>query len=133
MATSTTATRAEGRRLLTGLERLTLYALIGFALALVYMQAAMFRSLVPPIGIVQLVPTLVVMAPFAVRWRWAALLGALWMILVVLWASPFIVKDLAHPAEDLHAFLWTLIVLPLLLAGIAVGIAATVQNRRRAR
>jgi hypothetical protein len=129
MTTSDSST-VTARRAMTLPAKLTLAMLIGIALAFVYQQAAIFRSWTPPVGIVQLIPTLIIIGFFATRWRWVPLVGAIFLFLLPVAAFPFVVQDLSHPAQDPQDFVWTLIVVLLCLVGIGTGIAATVQQRR---
>src|SRR6266851_4110300 len=97
--TASNPSTATVRRALTLPAKLTLAMLIGLALALVYQQAAIFRSWFPPVGIVQLIPTLIIIGLFATRWRWVPLVSAIFLVLLLVTAFPFIVQDLSHPAQ----------------------------------
>ena|SRR2546421_1481304 len=128
--TASNPSTSTARRAMTLPAKLTLAMLIGLALALVYQQAAIFRSLIPPVGIVQLIPTLIVIGLFATRWRWVPLVSAIFLFLLLVFAFPFVVQDLSHPVQDPQDFVWTLVVVLLCLVGIGAGIVATVQQRR---
>jgi len=128
--TASDLSTARARRALTLPAKLTLTMLIGIALAFVYQQAAIFRSWTPPVGIAQLIPTLVVIGLFATRWRWVPLVSAIFLFLLLVFAFPFVVQDLSHPVQDPQDFIWTLIVVLMILVGIGAGIVATVQRRR---
>lgn len=104
--------------------------MIGYALAVIYEQAAIFHSWTPPVGIMQLIPTLIVIGLFATRWRWMPLVGAIFLLVPLVLFFPFIVQDLSRPAQDPQDFVWTLIVVLVLLIGAGAGIVATVQQRR---
>ncbi len=128
--TASNPSTATVRGALTLPAKLTLTMLIGIALAFVYQQAAIFRSWTPPVGIAQLIPTLVVIGLFATRWRWVPLVSAIFLFLLLVFAFPFVVQDLSHPVQDPQDFVWTLIVVLMILVGIGAGIVATVQRRR---
>lgn len=118
------------RRAMTPPAKLVLAMLAGYALALVYEQAVIFHSWTPPVGIAQLIPTLIVIGVFATRWRWASLVSSIFLLLPLVLFFPIIVQDLSHPAQDPQDFVWTLLVVIMLLVGIGAGIIATVQQRR---
>ena len=121
---------ARARRALTPPAKLTLAMLVGYALATVYEQAAIFHSWTPPVGIVQLIPTLIVIGLFATRWRWMPLVSSIFLLLPLVLFFPIIVQDLSRPAQDPQDFIWTLLVVLMLLVGIGAGIIAVVQQRR---
>ena len=110
-------------------EKVALAAMLGYALAAIEMQAVVFHSLVPPIGIINLVAAMAVIGPLLGRWRWAPLLAPIVSLIVIVWAFPFIVLDLTHPSEDAHGFVWTLIVLVLLAIASVAGALAVLRDR----
>ena len=116
------------RRTLSALARVHLGSLIGFALAFAYLQAIL-------VGEFLLIPTVfaVITAVIAViigtGWRWAALLGTLWLILVNAASMDVIGYHLARP-ENTHDFAFYVVVLGVAVVGVVSGIAALRQAMR---
>ena len=110
-------------------EKVTLAAMLGYALAAIEMQAVEFRALVPPVGFFNLAWALIVIVPLLARWRWAPLLAPIVSLAVVAWAFPFIVLDLTHPSQNPHGFVWTLVVLVLLATASVAGALGVVRDR----
>ena len=110
-------------------KRITLGALLAFAAICLFWLQPTFHGWFPPVGIGQAALALVASGVVAVRWRWGALAAPVLSILLVALDWPFIVGDLAHPAEDFNDFAFT--VVALLLLGVAsVGGIATAWHRR---
>ncbi|HEY3230215.1 MAG TPA: cupredoxin domain-containing protein [Roseiflexaceae bacterium] len=128
METSIAVTRTRNRLPLAALGKLSVAGLVGLALALIYLQAAMIGTLVPPLAVFTVI-SLVVTGVVMVGWRWAPLLGALWSILMVVGNTDNIVYSLTHPAE-FRSFVFVVFLLAMALIGVSAGIAATVQNYR---
>jgi glucose dehydrogenase len=128
--TTSEPSSVRARRVLTSPAKLTLAMLIGYALAAIYEQAVIFHSWMPPIGLVQLLPTLIVIGLFATGFRWMPLVSAIFLLLPLVLFFPFIVQDLSHPAQDPQDFVWTLLVVLMLLVGIGAGIVAVAQQLR---
>lgn len=114
---------------LTPPARVTLYAVLGLALLFLYQQIFVFRSLIPPIGLIQLVPMVIALITFVAHWRWAPLLSAIFCVLLLVWAFPFVIADLSHPEPDLVDFVWTILALLCIIPGAIAGIVATVRHR----
>ncbi|MBC8161303.1 MAG: cupredoxin domain-containing protein [Roseiflexaceae bacterium] len=113
---------------LVSLSRLTMIALVGLALALIYAQLALVRqfdlALTVFAGLMLLGSGLV-----ASGWRWTPLVGALLSALVVAGNSGPVIYDLTHP-EPYHNFAFMVIAVALSLVGCVSGILATTQNYR---
>src|SRR5688500_9428370 len=131
MATTMTATHTRfARKPLAALGKLTLAALVGFAVLLIGFMVLVIGEFVPPVLVVAAIP-LIIAGVVATGWRWTPLLGTLvfglLLALLVLGASE-IVFTLSHPGGALFTFL--LIVIPVLAIGFVASISATVQNYR---
>jgi len=128
MKTPIAITHNRTRLPLTALDKLTVVGLVGLALALIYLQAAMSGRLIPPLAVFTVI-SLVVAGVVMVGWRWAPLLGALWSIFMVVGTSDNIAYSLTHPAQ-FRSFVLVVFLLAMALIGVGAGIAATVQNYR---
>jgi plastocyanin len=128
MQTPMAVTRTRNRLPLAALGKLTVAGLVGLALALIYLQAAMIGRLVLPLAIFTVI-SLVVAGVVTVGWRWAPLLGALWSILITVGSINNMIYGLTHPAE-FQSFVLMVFLLTMALIGVGAGIAATVQNER---
>ena len=124
-------THTRARLPLTALDKLTVTGLVGLAVALIYLQAAMSGRLIPPLAVFTVI-SLVVAGVVMVGWRWGPLLGALWSSVMVAGTSDNSVYSLTHPAE-LRSFVLVVFLLAMALIGVGAGIAATVQNYRGER
>ena len=113
-------------------EKLTLGAMVAFALAAIEMQAVEFGALLPPVGILQAVVALIVVGPLLWRWRWGPLLAPIVSLGLIAFSFPYIILDLSNPAQ-LHSFVWTLVAVALLGTTAVAGAVATVQQRRTMR
>src|SRR5262245_21591926 len=122
METPIAVTRTRDRLPLTVLGKLTVAGLVGLALALIYLQAAMIGRLIPPLAIFTVI-SLVVAGLVVVGWRWVPLLGALWCIFMVIGTSNNTVYSLTHPAE-FRSFVFVVFFLAMALIGVSAGIAA---------
>lgn len=100
--------------------RLTFWLCAGFAVWCLVMQAASFRSLVPPVGLVQAAVFGVIAAGVARGSRKALLAAPIAGLAVLLVSMPYIVKDLSHPG-DVIDFAWTLVAVPLVLSAAVAG------------
>lgn len=113
------------------LEVLTLGALVGVALSLIYVQVLITRSLEP-------VPTanaliLLLIAAAGVRgWRRALPIGVAWMGLMLVASFSVIARRFGHP-EDLHLFVWNAVTAAVIVGGLVSGVAALVQRRSARR
>jgi hypothetical protein len=116
---------------LSSLGRLTLAALIGFALVSIYWQVTVKESFFPPIGIVNAAGSLIAAGVIASRRRWTPLVGALWCTLMLIVEIGPSIKYLGDPGS-VNNFIIHLLQLPLILIGIAAGIGAFMQYRRTA-
>jgi len=128
METPIAVRRTRDRMPLAALGKLTVAGLVGLALALIYLQAAMIGRLIPPLAVFTVI-SLVVAGVVMVGWRWAPLLGALWSIFMVVGNTDNSIYSLTHPAE-FRSFVFVVFLLAMALIGVGAGIAATVQNYR---
>jgi uncharacterized cupredoxin-like copper-binding protein len=103
-------------------------ALVGVALLLIYVQALIFGTFHLPLTICAIV-SLVVAGIIAMGWRWAPLLGTIWILLASVFNAEGMRYDLTHP-EQIHSFAWQVSMDALLLGGVVAGITATAQNYR---
>src|SRR5262245_60145575 len=120
--------RAIARAPLSALTIVTIAALIGIALALVYVQAIMVGRFELDLTIFAAI-MLTVAGVNLLGWRWTPLLGTLMSSLVVAANTGPIVYDLTHP-EGFHAFAYMVVAVALALVGTIAGIGATAQNYR---
>ncbi len=120
------------RQPLAALGKLTVAALIGIALLLVYVQAILMGYFRPDL-VTFLLITLLVAGVAATGWPWAPLLGALWSGLIIAGNREAVIYDLTHPLEaSAHNFAFMAISVAIAVVGIASGIGATAQNYRGA-
>jgi uncharacterized cupredoxin-like copper-binding protein len=130
MEVVTTVPRTAPHRPLAALSKLTIAALVGIALALVYAQAVLLKHFDPALtvfaGLMLLGAGLI-----ATGWRWTPLVGALLSALVVAGNSGPVIHDLSHP-ESFHSFVFILIAVAFALVGFASGSGAAIQNYRGA-
>jgi plastocyanin len=122
-------TKARSRQPLAALGKLTIAALIGIALAVIYVLAAVFGQ-VDPMGLTFSGLPLIAAGVMLAGWRWTPALGALVGLLLLAMIGPMAVFALADPGGGMFAPV--LIVLVLSAVAVALGIGATVQNYRRA-
>src|SRR5262245_17712936 len=87
---------ARTRLPLASLGRLTLLALVGLALCLAYLQAAIIGTLIPPLAVFAAI-SLLMAGIVGFGWRWAPALGALWSIFIIVGNSEGIFYNFAHP------------------------------------
>jgi len=127
MATSLTQPRASARPALAALGKLTVAALIGITLIVVY-SIAFIVGRFEPAAIGFALVALLCAGIVAVGWRWAPLLGALLSGLMLASYTPTVGYILAHPEEP--NFIPAALFLPVSIVGIVAGIGATVQNYR---
>jgi plastocyanin len=116
------------RRPIDALARVHLGALIGLALAFVYLQAILVGTFLPVPTVLATI-TVVLAGIAATGWRWAALLGTVWLILVDATSASVIGYHLARP-ENTHDFAFYVVVLGFSVAGVVSGIAALLQHGR---
>jgi heme/copper-type cytochrome/quinol oxidase subunit 2 len=121
---------APTRLLPATLGKLTLIALVGLALCLAYLQAAIIGALIPPLAVFAVV-SLVVAGVVGIGWRWAPALGALWSAFIIVGNSEAIAYNFAHP-NNTHQFNFTVITLAVAVVGVVAGVSAAVQNYRGA-
>jgi hypothetical protein len=128
-----TATRSRAEKQLSGLSKLVVGTLIGFALMYVYVQAVLIKQITMPLPIFSVI-SLVLAALVAGRpvggWRWAPLLSSVWSLVLVFGKFDLVLYHLAHPENTLE-FASQLVMLALATVGVVTGIGATVQNYRR--
>jgi plastocyanin len=117
------------RKPLAALGKLTVATLVGIALAVIYVMAALFGA-VDPIGLVFSAIPLLFVGIILIGWRWAPLLGVLISGLLLAFIGPMLPFILTSPSEPMFAPI--LIILVLAVLGIGLGIGATVQNYRYA-
>lgn len=116
------------RHRLDTLSRLTIAALIGLALSLVFFQVLLMRAFDPPLSVFA---ALMLLAALLVRTprRWAPLVGALLAALVVVGNSRVVLYDLTHPETGLN-FRFMVVAVALSLVGCVGGLGASIQRFR---
>lgn len=129
MVTSTMPGTDRDRAPITPPAQLTLRLLLAGMVWLLVMQAAVERSLVPPIGIVQALLLAVPTVMVARRVRGGLVTATAVTGLILLAAVPFLIKDLSRPS-DLVTFSWNLVALPLFAALPFVSLRAVRAQRR---
>lgn len=117
------------RRPLTALVRTHLGSLIGLGLAFVYLQVLLVGTYLP-IPTILIGITLVIAAIVATGWRWASLLGTIWIVLVLATSASVIGYHLARP-ENAHDFGFYVVVLGISLIGVVTGVAALLPASRK--
>ncbi len=117
MATTSASARHPA---LSTLEKTAVGVYVVILLALLYEQFGLFGGLFPPIGLNQMIVVIPALIGFAVRQRWLLVVTIVLLVLDLLSSVPYIVGDLSHP-ENTGPFVWTLIALPLYLAGIVLA------------
>ncbi|HET9223401.1 MAG TPA: cupredoxin domain-containing protein [Roseiflexaceae bacterium] len=128
MRTTILASRSHSQYPLAALGKVVVAALVGVALLLIYVQVLIFGTFVLPLTICVII-SVVVAGIIALGWRWAPLLGTIWILLAIVLNAEGMRYDLTHP-EQLHSFAWQVSMDALLLGGVVAGIAATMQNYR---
>lgn len=96
------------------------------------MQAAVERSLFPPIGIMQAAWLAVPAVLVARNVRGAAVVATVMTGVVLLAAIPFLAQDLTDPGHPV-AFAWNVVALPLVVGEFVAAVRAAVAERRSAR
>ena len=110
------------------LSRLTAAALCVLAVLFIYEFVVIAGRFDPVLTVFAMVA--LVIAVFVARGRrWAPLLGAAWIALVLLMSLPFIIEDLSNPAAW-HPFLRHRVTFVVAVVGVAAGIGATMKGRR---
>ena len=128
METSLAPVRSTQRAPLSALTKLTMAALTGFALAIVYASIMLIDQGAVATAIMVAV-ILMVAGSNLMGWRWTPLLGAILPIVILAPSLPLVINDLMHPeAFDFFAFM--VIFVALALVAVVAGIGATVQNYR---
>jgi plastocyanin len=122
-------TKARSRQPLAALGKLTIATLVGIALAVIYVVAAVFGE-IDPMGLAFSGVPLIAAGVMLAGWRWTPALGALAGLLLLGMIGPMAPFVLADPGSA--TFAPVLIVLVLSAVAVALGIGATVQNYRRA-
>lgn len=129
MEATMTETQARTRRQLSALTRLTIGAVLGLAVIVVYIMAGVIRHLIPPFLVFAAIG-LVVAGLMAMGWRWTPLLGAVYSVLLVAIFGADIPGALADSSSPFYVPL--VLLLTLAVASIVGGVAATLQNYRSA-
>src|SRR5262245_7152687 len=122
-------TKARSRQPLAALGKLTIAALVGIALAVIYVLAAVVGQ-IDPMGLAFSGLPLIAAGVMLAGWRWTPALGALVGVLLLAMIGPMAPFALADPGSA--TFAPVLLVLALSAVAVALGISATVQNYRRA-
>lgn len=131
MATATMATPSRfGRKPVAALGKLTIVALIGAALALVYLQVMIIGEMIPPLVVFASLGVIFA-GLVAMGYRWTPLLGTLFSVVLFAMNAEPMITALMNPA-DFNMFTFMMLTLTALVIGIVAGIAATVQNYRHA-
>jgi plastocyanin len=121
--------KARTRRPLAALGKLTIAALVGIALAVIYVLAAVFGG-IDPMGLTFSGLPLIAAGVMLAGWRWTPALGSLVGLLLLAMIGPMAPMVLSDPGSG--TFAPVLIVLVLSAVAVVLGISATVQNYRRA-
>ena len=112
---------------LAAFGKLTVAALVGIALIVVYAMVFVSRH-IDPMALGFVLVALICAGIVAVGWRWAPLLGALLSGAMLASYIPLLGYILTHPDEP--NFVTAALFLPVAIVGIVAGIGATVQNYR---
>ena len=130
METPLIMARTSARTPLAALGKLTLVALVGLALCLAYLQAAIIGMLIPPLAVFTVI-SLLVAGIVATGWRWAPALGTLWSIFLIAGNNQEFSYNLAHPSNT-QEFNFSVVILAVAVVGALAGISAVAQNYRGA-
>ncbi len=126
METALARSRSTQRAPLSALTKLTMAALTGFALAIVYASTILIDQWGVDTAIMIAV-ILIIAGSNLIGWRWTPLLGAILPIVILAPSLSLVVNDLLHPeAFDFFAFM----VIFVALALVVVVAGATIQNYR---
>ena len=117
------------RQPLDALARAHLAALIGLALAFVYLQALLIGTFLPVVTVFVTI-TLIIAGIAATGWRWAPLLGTAWLILVNGTSASVIGYHLARP-NNTHDFAFYIVVLGISVIGAVAGSAPLLRRTHR--
>jgi uncharacterized cupredoxin-like copper-binding protein len=113
---------------LSDLSKLTVAALTGVSLALVYFQAVVVSQFVPDLMVFAAILAIGA-GVCATGWRWAPLLGAVLSLLVIAGNTAGIAHDMMHP-EAFHHYVFIIVAVALALVGVVAGSAAIIQTVR---
>ena len=102
MRTTILAPRSHSRYSLAPLGKAVVGTLAGAAVLLIYVQALIFGRLILPLTICAII-SLLVAGIVALGWRWAPLLGAIWIVLAIVLNAEGMRYDLTHP-ENFHCW-----------------------------
>ena len=128
METALARSRSTQRAPLSALTKLTMAALTGFALAIVYASTILIDQWGVDTAIMIAV-ILIIAGSNLIRWRWTPLLGAILPIVILAPSLPLVINDLMHPeAFDFFAFMVIFVALALVV--VVAGAGATIQNYR---
>jgi plastocyanin len=128
MDTTMIASNTRTRRPLAALGKLTLAALVGMALAVVFIMIAMGGS-IDMMGLAFSALPLIFAGIMLTGWRWTPALGTLIGGLLLAMVAPMVSFILADPGGPMFAPI--LLIVTLASMAVAAGIGATVQNYRR--
>ncbi len=128
MSTPLVVPRVQRAAGLPALRKTIIIALIVRVMAAVYLQTVVLHVLIPPLAIFSVL-SLVVAGVCTTRWRWAALLAAVWSVLYVLpgFAAGVYAHYLTHPAEH-GLFDETVVELVLSFIVFVAGVTATLRR-----
>ncbi len=122
--------RASKRRPLAALGKLTIASLFTMALLFVLFMTLIIGELIPPLLVIAAL-ALVFGGIIAAGWRWAPVLATLLAAAVLAMFWPPMRFSLAHPEES-RVFSFMAAIIATLLVAMLTGLAATIQNYRRA-
>jgi uncharacterized cupredoxin-like copper-binding protein len=127
MEASLTRPRKSARLPLAPFGKLTVAALVGIALIVIYSIAFVVGRL-DPLALAFALVALICAGIVAVGWRWAPLLGTLLSAVMLASYIPTLGYIFTHPDDP--AFVSAALFLPTAIVGVVAGIGATVQNYR---
>lgn len=123
MSTRTQVTTPRGRG--SAAATVTLWLLVATVVMMLLLQLVE-RSLFPPIGFIQ---AIIVAVPLVMVWRGVRggfVTAAVVVVLLIVASAGPIVSDLTTPTRGL-SFVWTIVVLPIMLALLVSSIVAAVR------
>jgi heme/copper-type cytochrome/quinol oxidase subunit 2 len=129
MSTPLVVPRVQRAAGLPALYKTLIIAVVARVVALMYVQNVVLHTLIPPLGLAALmVLWLVVAGVCATRWRWAALLAAVWAAVSSIPGLAAYANNLRHPA--VHGIFNETIAGELLLPLVVIVAGVTATLRR---
>ncbi len=131
MESTLVAPRQSTRKPVSALGKVTVGAMIVLAASLAFLMFGVIGMFIPPIAVFIAV-ALIVAAVIATGARWTPALGAVVALAMFALNGPPMMAMLTNPSGGVAGFGLAAVMVPALIVGMIAGVAATVQNYRRA-